>query len=47
VCARVQDARGVAEKLPPRLFFLIPMVVGTIMVVAFILQHAFRPLCAV
>ncbi len=45
VCARVQDAHGVAEKLPPRLF-LIPMV-GTIIMVASILQHAFRPLYAV
>jgi hypothetical protein len=42
VCALVQDAHGVVEKLPPRLFYLIPTVVGTIiMVVASILQHAF------
>ncbi len=45
VYARVQDAHGVAEKLSPRLFFLIPMVVGPM--VASVLQHAFRPLCAV
>jgi hypothetical protein len=40
------NAHGVAEKLPPRL--LIPMVgseLGTM--VASILQHALRPLCAV
>jgi hypothetical protein len=47
MCAHVQDAHCVAEKLPPRLFFLISMVVGIIIMVASILQHAFRALCAV
>jgi hypothetical protein len=49
VCAHVQDAHGVAEKLQPRLFFSIQTVVGTIIimvVVASIWQHVLSALSA-
>jgi hypothetical protein len=46
VCAHVPGAHDYAEKLPPRLFFLIPtVVVGTIIIMVVVVASNLQHIC--